>query len=77
MLAMWRKIPTALPRSTYWPIVTWKSYSDGTAMHTINVKKRIESTRDKAMQGGGQRRIDNQHKKVSGEIKVTGFCSTC
>lgn len=38
--------------------------ASATAMQTINVKKRIENTRAKALEGGGKRRIDNQHKKV-------------
>lgn len=66
---MWRKFPTTLERFIHWPIVSQRSYTNPTAMHTINVKKKIENTRAKAMQGGGQRRIDNQHKKVSGETK--------
>lgn len=60
---MWRKLPTMLERFTHWPIISRRSYTNPTAMHTINVKKKIENTRAKAMQGGGQRRIDNQHKK--------------
>ncbi|XP_029647991.1 propionyl-CoA carboxylase beta chain, mitochondrial [Octopus sinensis] len=42
-----------------------RNYADAssTAMQTINVKKRIENTRAKALEGGGKRRIDNQHKK--------------
>ena len=31
---------------------------------TLDVKQRIEDTRKKALLGGGQRRIDVQHKKV-------------
>ena len=31
---------------------------------TLDVKRRIDSTRQQALLGGGQRRIDVQHKKV-------------
>ncbi|ELU15042.1 hypothetical protein CAPTEDRAFT_170203 [Capitella teleta] len=34
-----------------------------TAEHTLAVRKKIEETREKALQGGGQKRIDTQHKK--------------
>jgi len=34
-----------------------------TAVNTLSVRKRIEETREKALLGGGQRRIDSQHKK--------------
>ena len=38
-----------------------------TAAHTLTVKKNIEDTREKALLGGGQKRIDKQHKKVLGD----------
>jgi hypothetical protein len=34
------------------------------AQNTLRVKKRIEETRAQALLGGGQKRIDAQHKKV-------------
>jgi len=34
-----------------------------TASHTLNVKTRIDKTRARALQAGGLRRIENQHKK--------------
>ena len=34
------------------------------AEHTLRVKKRIEEKRAQALLGGGQKRIDAQHKKV-------------
>ncbi len=39
-----------------------------TASHTLAVKKKIDSTRERAMLGGGQRRIDKQHQKVSSSV---------
>ena len=35
-----------------------------TAAHTLEVKEKIEKTRDQALLGGGQKRIDKQHQKV-------------
>jgi hypothetical protein len=35
-----------------------------TAQLTIAVREKIEATRKKAVLGGGQQRIDAQHKKV-------------
>ena len=35
-----------------------------TAEHTLAVRKKIDEIRDKALVGGGQKRIDAQHKKV-------------
>ena len=35
-----------------------------TAAHTLGVRKRIEEARQKALLGGGQKRIDRQHKRV-------------
>ena len=37
----------------------------GSLENTLNVKERIEMTRNKALLGGGQNRIDAQHKKVN------------
>ncbi len=34
------------------------------ASHTLSVKTNIEKTREQALQGGGQDRIDKQHQKV-------------
>ena len=36
-----------------------------TSAHTLSVKKRINDKREKALEAGGQRRIDNQHKMVN------------
>ena len=36
----------------------------GSTQHTLSVKKRIDKTREAALLGGGQKRIDKQHKKV-------------
>ena len=33
------------------------------ALHTLKVRRRIEETAAKAQLGGGQKRIDSQHKK--------------
>ena len=43
-----------------------KRYCSGVqgAEHTLRVKKRIEEKRAQALLGGGQKRIDAQHKKV-------------
>ena len=35
-----------------------------TAAHTLAVKQKIKETKEKALLGGGQRRIDKQHQKV-------------
>ena len=35
-----------------------------TSQHTLSVKKKIDETRDKAYQAGGQKRIEKQHEKV-------------
>ena len=43
-----------------------------TAAHTLDVKKNIEKTREKAYLGGGQKRIDKQHKKVRGNCPASG-----
>lgn len=34
-----------------------------TSAHTLSVKKRIDDKREKALQAGGEKRINNQHKK--------------
>ena len=36
----------------------------GSTQHTMSVKKRIDRTRETALLGGGQKRIDKQHQKV-------------
>ena len=55
----------------------WKSRSNSvlhsfrrwqTTQHTLAVKKKIEETRDKAIEAGGKRRIDTQHKKVIWQV---------
>ncbi|XP_064614857.1 propionyl-CoA carboxylase beta chain, mitochondrial-like [Liolophura sinensis] len=43
--------------------VRWCAVAAGSTEHTLSVQKRIEKTRAAAVLGGGQRRIDNQHKK--------------
>ncbi|XP_046374559.1 propionyl-CoA carboxylase beta chain, mitochondrial-like [Haliotis cracherodii] len=41
----------------------WCAVVAGSTEHTLGVKKRIETTRQRALLGGGQKRIDTQHKK--------------
>lgn len=36
----------------------------GSTQHTLSVKRRIDKTREAALLGGGQKRIDKQHQKV-------------
>jgi hypothetical protein len=36
----------------------------GSSQHTLSVKNKIEKTKEKALLGGGQNRIDKQHQKV-------------
>ena len=36
----------------------------GSTQHTLSVRKRIEKTREAALQGGGKKRIAKQHEKV-------------
>lgn len=45
-----------------------------TTAQTLNVKQRIEDTRQKALLGGGEKRIASQHKKVS---PVANALCTC
>lgn len=42
----------------------WYSGAAGSMENTLDVKHRIDDTRKRALLGGGQRRIDAQHKKV-------------
>lgn len=44
--------------------VQWYSGAAGSMENTLGVKHRIEDIRERALLGGGQRRIDVQHKKV-------------
>ena len=39
---------------------------------TLAVRKRIEDTRQQALDGGGQKRIDKQHAKVIVDRRLTG-----
>merc|ERR1712168_980833 len=39
------------------------SHAPESAQYTLRVRKKIEDTRAKALLGGGQKRIDAQHKK--------------
>ena len=41
-----------------------------TSQHTLAVRKKIEDTRDRAYEAGGQKRIDKQHKKVRRTCRV-------
>ena len=36
----------------------------GSAQHTLNVRRKIDETKKKAFLGGGEKRIEKQHKKV-------------
>lgn len=38
--------------------------SSTTAAHTLKVAERLKMKREEALLGGGQKRIDQQHKKV-------------
>lgn len=42
----------------------WYSGAAGSMENTLDVKHRIDDARKRALLGGGQRRIDAQHKKV-------------
>ena len=46
-------------------VTQWYCKVAGSMEQTLSVKHRIDNTRERAYLGGGQRRIDNQHKKVS------------
>ena len=37
----------------------------GSTRHTLSVRRKIEETKEAALQGGGKKRIDKQHQKVS------------
>lgn len=39
--------------------------NNSTAAHTLRIAERIKTTREQALLGGGQKRIDQQHQKVS------------
>ena len=45
------------------PTILPKRYESSSQL-TLAVRKKIEETRQKALLGGGQQRIDNQHKKA-------------
>lgn len=38
--------------------------NNSTAAHTLRIAERIKVKREEALLGGGQKRIDQQHKKV-------------
>lgn len=42
----------------------WYCMAAGSSQHTLSVKNKIEKTKEKALLGGGQNRIDKQHQKV-------------
>lgn len=42
----------------------------GSTQHTLSVKRRIDKTRESALLGGGQKRIEKQHQKVPGVMVV-------
>ena len=56
---MFKKLSNIPPVFRFSPFLRFQS-----SQHALEVKKKIEDTRDKAHQAGGQRRIDAQHKKV-------------
>lgn len=37
----------------------------GSSQHTLSVKNKIDSTKEKALLGGGLKRIEKQHLKVT------------
>lgn len=39
------------------------------ATHTLKIAERIKQKRNEALLGGGQKRIDTQHKKVSNQME--------
>lgn len=41
----------------------WYCMAAGSSQHTLSVKNKIEKTKEKALLGGGQKRIDKQHQK--------------
>ncbi|KAJ8952525.1 hypothetical protein NQ318_003321 [Aromia moschata] len=51
-------------------------YYTSTAAHTLKVAERIKQTRSQALLGGGQKRIDTQHKKgkLTARERITLFC---
>ena len=49
----------------------------GSTQHTLSVRKRIERTREAALLGGGLKRIDKQHKKVSTSISCIAKSVDC
>jgi hypothetical protein len=46
------------------------SRHSSTISHTLKVKQKIKDSREAALLGGGQKRIDNQHKKVCCSVYV-------
>ncbi|XP_025090612.1 propionyl-CoA carboxylase beta chain, mitochondrial-like [Pomacea canaliculata] len=54
---------TILRRLNLLPLLQSYSGAAGSLENTLHVKDRIENTRQRALLGGGQRRIDTQHKK--------------
>ncbi|KAJ8979380.1 hypothetical protein NQ317_003079 [Molorchus minor] len=56
----------------------WKDVTrcTGTAAHTLKIAERIKQKRSEALLGGGQRRIDLQHKKgkLTARERITLFC---
>ena len=53
-------------------IVIKRCVSAGSSEHTLRVKQQIQDTRKKTLEGGGQKRIDAQHKKVLTSRSVYG-----
>lgn len=43
---------------------TWYCVVAGSSQHTMSVKNRIEDTKQRALLGGGLKRIEKQHQKV-------------
>lgn len=46
-----------------------KNYSS--AVHTLKVAEQIKKRREAALLGGGQKRIDAQHKKVANSNRIS------
>lgn len=56
---------TTISRQCRW-FVDRAAYSvvAGSAQHTLSVRKKVDELREKSVQGGGARRVEQQHKKV-------------
>jgi hypothetical protein len=54
-------------------LVSKRWVAAGSAEHTLHVRQQIQDTRKKALQGGGAKRIEAQHKKVHTSCRTIWF----